>query len=67
MDRAATKDKFAYCLLNNSFISIISFNQKSKKNITNRAAPTRITMNPLIVQFGLLYIKERLGPTKDLL
>ena len=62
MDRAATKD-ILLIELNNSFISIISFHHKSKKNITKRAAPKRITINPLIVQFGLLYIKERLGPT----
>ena len=66
MDRAATKDILLIELIN-SFISIISFHHKSKKNITNRAAPKRITINPLIVQFGLLYIKERLGPTIDLL
>jgi len=40
---------------------------KVKKLSTNKDIPIRITTNPLIVQFELLYIKERLGPTKDLL
>jgi hypothetical protein len=64
MDRAATKDIFAYCtqqfFLYRLFLSIINV-----KNINNGSVSTRITMNPLIIQFGLLCIKERLGPTKD--
>ena len=35
--------------------------------ITTKETPRRTTINPLIVQFGLLYIKERLGPKMDLL
>ncbi|HEX7143150.1 MAG TPA: hypothetical protein VF222_11805 [Nitrososphaeraceae archaeon] len=46
----------------------VPFHQyKVKKLSTNKDIPIRITTNPLIVQFELLYIKERLGPTKDLL
>lgn len=46
----------------------VRFHQyKVKKLSTNKDIPIRITINPLIVHFELLYIKERLGPTKDLL
>ena len=49
------------------FLEMLFHHNAVKKPTTIKETPNRIKINPLIVQFGLLYIKERLGPTKDLL
>ncbi|HKO41445.1 MAG TPA: hypothetical protein VJU85_09315 [Nitrososphaeraceae archaeon] len=64
MDRVATKDIFA--LLNFNFTEIYFHYIKRKKPIPTKDTPIKITINPLLVHDGLLYIQEGLGPTKDL-
>jgi hypothetical protein len=48
-------------------LDVFFHRNKVKKHSINKDVPISITINPLIVHFELLYIKDRLGPTKDLL